>query len=383
MNSSHPADPLGSPAICIRVRAILCLIVWAGLPLLGQADSVVQEATQVATAIRENYESRMDELSLSKQRHYAQRLYRITGDKRFLPYQEIHAKHLLETLYADVQGLAGQAGYALERDRALASARRLETDRQQRRAALLADHPGMTFATNLNFRLVQLHYYGLLEALPADDVAIVKDWLAGREWADFLFSEPAIRHYAAQAANHVWFLYQLGIADLREAFVRRFREIYPEGQDESLSLAEWHNKIYGMTHIIIAASRYYQQPLPGDSFTWITDDFIRQLPRLLESATEDILAEVGICLALTGQLSHPAVGSIRQALIHAYDPEAQLIPSPTGSTDFARGEHRNVLAVMLLLWPDRLHPGPTLDPKTLEFYRPPDEPEPTPDSTDR
>lgn len=349
---------------------LLLTLTLASFQASGQCESATTKADRVAAEIRDHYESRLDALPLSLQRHYAQRLYRITGDPRFFPYQQRHAQQLLATLYRDVQGLALQPGYALARDASLSSGRPLRTERQRQRDALLADHPGMTFATNLVFRLVQLDYYGLFDALPPEDVALVKDWLARKEWSAFLLSEQAIRHYAAQAANQVWFLYQLGVTDLREAFIQRFREIYSDGQDAALSRAEWLNKIYGMTHIVIAASRYYQDALPGQDFAWVTDDFVRQLPALLESATEDVLAEVGISLALTGQVSHPAVEQIRCALISAYDPVARMIPSPAGSADFARGEHRNVLAVMMLQWPDRLHPGPALDHSVLEFYRP-------------
>jgi len=35
-----------------------------------------------------------------------------------------------------------------------------------------------------------------------------------------------------------------------------------------------------------------------------------------------------------------------------------MIPSPDGSTDLERGEHRNVLAIMVLGWQGRLYPGP-------------------------
>lgn len=353
-------------------RVILVLLTLVGFHAYGQqTPDLSVEAQRVASGIREHYESRLDSLSPSLQRHYAQRLYRITGDPRFLPYQEQHAERLLETLYRDVQGLMHQAGYAMAQDRLMTTRQALRTERQRQRAALLANHPGMTFATDLSFRMIQLEYYGLLETLPDSDVEQVKKWLISQEWGAFLLSEAAIRHYAAQAANQVWFLQQLGVIDLRDAFMQRFREIYPDGQDETLSRAEWHNKIYGMTHMVIAASRYYQQSVAEDAFTWVTDDFIRQLPALLEFATEDILAEVGISLALAGHAKHPAVEQIRWALINAYDPNARMIPSPSGSTDFARGEHRNVLAVMLLLWPEQLHPGPKLNPMMLKFNHTP------------
>lgn len=348
------------------VWLLLLALLW--LQGCGQSATLATQSGQVAAEIRDHYESELDHLPLSLQRHYAQRLYRVTGDPSFLPYQQRHAEQLLKSLYRDVQGLASQPDYVSQREQMMSSRSPLRTERQRQRAALLAAYPGMRFATDLSFRLVQLEYYGLLEHLPAEDVAFVRSWLADAGFDAFLLSEPAIRHYAAQAANQVWFLDQLGVMDLREAFMQRFQEIYPLGGDDALTQVEWHNKLYGMTHIVIAASRYYQHTLPESDFAWITDDFIRQLPLLLNAATEDILAEVGISLALTGQVDHPAVAQIRQALIRAYDADARMIPSPTGSTDFARGEHRNVLAVMLLIWPDHLYPGPQLDPELVRYY---------------
>lgn len=348
---------------------VLLLSVFA-LQACGQHVAVQPQASSVVSDIRTHYEEGLDTLPLSLQRHYAQRLYRVTGDERFLPYQQRHAQQLIGSLDRDVRGLLLQTDYAFQRDRILSEARSMRTQRQRQRAALFEAYPGIAFATDLVFRMVQLEYYGLLDAAMGDDAEVVYQALADADFGSFLLSETAMRHYAAQAANQVWFLYQLGVADLRDPFMQRFQEVYPPSGDAYLSRAEWHNKIYGMTHIVIAASRYYQDTLPTDSFAWITDYFIEQLPLLLDTATEDILAEVGISLALTNQLSHPAVESIRQALITAYDAEARMIPSPSGSTDFARGEHRNVLAVMLLIWPDQLYTGPHIDPKTLDLFRP-------------
>lgn len=341
----------------------LCVLLSISFLLQGcsQKSEVLTPAQTVVEGIRGNYESGLDTLPLSLQRHYAQRIYRVTGDETFIPYQKRHAVYLVESFKRDVDGISSQPDYVLMRDRQITEKRTLRTERQRQRALLFNRYPGMLFNTDLVFRLVQLDYYGLLNDLPADQVNLLKHNLKDADFKSFLLDEAAIRHYAAQAANQVWFLYQLGIIDLRQDFERRFQEVYPLSEDHLLSRSEFHNKIYGLTHIVIAASRYYQDELPQDAFAWITDYFIDQLPPLLEITTEDILAEVGISLALTGQLDHPAVEQIRERLISAYDPISRMIPSPTGGTDFAQGEHRNVLAVMLLIWPEQLFQGPRLD----------------------
>lgn len=353
---------------CFRSVYIVFLLLWLVSACSQPLQSSAQQA-EVVSAIREHYEDRLSELPLSIQRHYAQRLYRMTGDEVFLPYNQYYANKLITTLRRDLEYLAEDPDYWLQRDQALLQARSLRTVRQRQRVALLQAHPGMTFASDLVFRMIQLDYYGLLDHALDERAGQPFERLGSMSFDAFVLSEDAVRHYAAQAANLVWFLQQLGVTDLREPFMTRFQSIYPHDQDHLLSGPEFNNKIYGMTHIVIAASRYYQDTLPSDAFPWITDYFIDQLPRLLETATEDILAEVGISLALTSHTDHPAIEQLRQALVAAYNSDARMIPSPQGSTDFARGEHRNVLAVMLLSWPEKLHFGPIIDPQVLEELR--------------
>jgi len=38
-----------------------------------------------------------------------------------------------------------------------------------------------------------------------------------------------------------------------------------------------------------------------------------------------------------------------------------MILSPHGSSNLEIGEHRNIMAIMLLSWPDTLFPGPYLN----------------------
>nr|WP_052063661.1 DUF3541 domain-containing protein [Nitrincola sp. A-D6] len=98
----------------------------------------------------------------------------------------------------------------LQRDQILSETRSTRTERQRQRAALFDAYPGMAFATDMVFRMVQLEYYGLLDAALGDNNEVVYQFLESADFGRFLLSEAAIRHYAAQAANQVWFLYQLG-----------------------------------------------------------------------------------------------------------------------------------------------------------------------------
>lgn len=62
------------------------------------------------------------------------------------------------------------------------------------------------------------------------------------------------------------------------------------------------------------------------------------------------MAEVGIAFLLAGLEDDPVVLKTRQFIQAAVDKERGLIPSTSGDFDLSLGEHRNVLAIMLLDW---------------------------------
>ncbi|TFH86927.1 DUF3541 domain-containing protein [Billgrantia azerbaijanica] len=313
---------------------------------------------QAGLAIQAVYDAALPELPPAKRRHYAQRLYRITGEARYVPPNRAYGHRLVARLEADIAGLAAP-GYVAKRSHEIVLDYPQRTEKQRARRALLAEWGEIPFARRLLFRLVQAEYHGLLPAVAGHERAL--DYLAGVDWARFLTDPAVLRVYAAQVANYVHFLHQLGVADLREPVVAAFRRQYPPGSAAGLDDLEYRNYLYGMTHFVIAASRYYQRRVTAETVDWVLQTFAREFEAIRARATEDIQAEVALSFLLAGRDDHPVVARLREALVAAIDPASGIIPSPEGSTDLVDGEHRNVLAIMVLRWPGRLHPGPRLD----------------------
>nr|WP_221188478.1 DUF3541 domain-containing protein [Halomonas cerina] len=315
---------------------------------------------EVAGAIRERYEEALPTLPAAKQRHYAQRLYRITGEARYLPLNRAFGRRLVDSLCVEIGHLA-TPGYPERRARQIVAAYPERTPKQQRRKRMLAEWGEIAYAKHLAFELTQAHYHGLLDDTHLSGYRRALDYLGTVDFHAFLVDPDVMEVYAAQVANLVYYLHDLGVADLRETVIDAFQRHYPPERDAHLSRASYRNKIYGMTHFVIAASDYYQKPVSDEMFDWILDDFAADLPRILAETKEDIYTEVGISFLLAGQEAHPVVRRLRDALLMAYDPGAGMVPAEDGGTDLATGEHRNVLAIMLLDWPERLHPGPLLE----------------------
>ncbi|MFG6157704.1 DUF3541 domain-containing protein [Halomonas sp. 1390] len=336
---------------------LVALLALSGCALPSRDATLADEA--VARSIQGRYEQALPDLPSSKQRHYAQRLYRMTGDDRYLPLNRAYGRRLVSALREEIDGLA-DPGHVARRGREAVAVYPVASEKQRRRKRMLAEWEEIAYAKGLAFKLTQARYHGLLndDVLPGHRRAL--DYLASVDFRAFLLDPDVMAVYAAQVANLVYYLEDLGVIDLRCEVTTAFRRQYPPARDARLSTAEYRNKIYGMTHFVIAASDYYQQPVDAEEFDWVLDEFAAGLDRILLDTKEDIYAEVGISFLLAGQEEHPAVRRLRNALLDAYDPVARMVPSERGGTDLARGEHRNVLAIMLLDWPTDLHGGPML-----------------------
>lgn len=358
-----------NPLSCLSFRLFGMVLLVALLATGCTGASTSQQLTrlEVAELIRDRYESEMHSLPLSKQRHYAQRLYRITGDPDYLFYNRLYAGNLVKSVRQDIDGLIADEYYAQFRNEQMLETMPRRTERQVQRAQLLSEFEGVAFARSLLFKLIQLEYYGVLDWALGEESEHVYQVLSEADFLGLVTHPDAIQHYAAQAANIAWFLHQLGIADYRDDFLSAFQGIYPAERDEMLSLSEYRNKIYGLTHVVIADSRYYQQLADEVALGWIAEYFIKNTEQLLRDATEDILAEVGISLMLLSNPEPEVVARIQKALMQSFDANHRMIPSPEGVFHLERGEHRNVLAIMLLAWPDVLVPGPKFLPEQISL----------------
>jgi hypothetical protein len=175
-----------------------------------------------------------------------------------------------------------------------------------------------------------------------------------------------ITAWAAQLANQVYWLRQLGEQDVVDSFIQRFRETYPDSNDNQLSNQQYSNKIYGLTHIIFAASYYYQRAIKEEDFQWIYDYYRANINTIISHTKEDVIAEVGINFLLAGLNDDPVLLQTQKVIEQAIDHQHGLIPSVTGDLNLVSSEHRNVLAIMLLDWKGP-HQAPTFTQQPTIF----------------
>lgn len=338
---------------CSRAAGALALALAVLLAPL--AAGAAPEQAEIAERIRARFESELFTLPPEIQAHWALRLYRATGEERYRYSVLSHAVLLERNLAKDLAGL-DDADYRRERidQHMLAFASNSRKSRSRR--ALFEQHPEALYQLRM---LSAWHRLGQL-GFPGSAFAGLPGLFARGGLQRFLLAPEVLDIYAAQAVNYVYYLNELGVADLREEFAAAFRACFPDAADAGLSKLRFKDKIYGLTHFILADSGYFIREVDASAHGWILAYFEANADRILEETKADIIAEVGLCFLLAGQGDHPLLQRARAAVAAEFDARADMIPSVSGSTELRSGEHRNVLAVLLLDWPGRLHPGPDL-----------------------
>ncbi|WP_299014213.1 DUF3541 domain-containing protein [uncultured Photobacterium sp.] len=302
---------------------------------------------QDAELIRQTYESQLFTLPAFKVGHYGLRMYRQTQDAKYE-----------SAIWADMARVASRLNkfatevYTPEQIKAYSNIRiqnysKKTDERSKLRYAVTKSKPEYLYlGVDLLGSMARANEYGLKHR---EDVRL-RQVIRRYDFTDYATDPDMIRAWAAQVANQVYWLRQLGEQDVVDEFIEAFRATYPDKLDKSLSDQQFMNKIYGLTHIIFAASEYYQHPLKEQDFKWIYDYYRDNIDTILSRAKEDVIAEVGINFLLAGLDTDPVVENTRKVIQQAIDRKAGMVPSVHGETELIGGEHRNVLSIMLLDW---------------------------------
>ncbi|WP_032468253.1 DUF3541 domain-containing protein [Vibrio sp. RC586] len=300
-----------------------------------------------ADQIRKTYETQLYTLPSYKEGHYALRMYRQTLDDKYAAAIGSDLSRIASQLNyfaAEVNTQEQIKRYSLKR---LKSYQQSQDERTQRRLSATQTMPEYLYlGSALLGSMARANEYGLKHKEDEKLRLILRRY----DFTRYITDSAMIEAWAAQLANQAYWLRQLGEQDVIDPFIQAFQRTYPDQQDAQLNDQQYGNKLYGMTHIIFADSEYYQHLVSEPQHQWIYDYFRANIDTILQRAKPDIVAEVGISFLLAGLENDPVVLKSRQFIQTQVDTQHGMIPSTTGDFDLSLGEHRNVLAIMLLDW---------------------------------
>lgn len=323
----------------------------------GMQDSSIsrvrQEEIALAQAIRQRFEHHWLELTPRRASHLGLRLGRLYRDERYKYTWLFNIRRLAQSL-TDLYRI----GLSPQQLRSHYSALMLEKPNIQ--SPVAADNKRMLrYVMSVKYPLWRLVFVKAVYCLAWLDHYQLRhqhheafvQFLRAFPLEELLADPEMVKAWGVHLANHVYWLYQVTGKDLRPLFIEHFRRIYPDARDATLSEQQYMNKLYTMTHLIIADSAYYQRVVNAKEWEWVLSYFRNNLSSIRRRGKADVIAEIGVCFLLAGLENDPAVTTIRRVIAESVDPSEKMIPAhKTGSFNLSLGEHRNALAIMLLDW---------------------------------
>ncbi|TFH93262.1 DUF3541 domain-containing protein [Vibrio ouci] len=320
------------------------------------ASTTPESFTASADIIRDTYESQLYTLPAFKEGHYGLRMYRQTLDPKYSAAVWSDMARVASRLNKFAEEVHTPEQILLYSEKRVSSYSDDTDERSVRRYTVTKHMPEYLYlGVDLLGSMARANEYGLKHKEDEKLRQVIRRY----DFEKYATDPEMIRAWAAQLANQVFWLRQLNEQDVVTPFINAFRKAYPDSQDKKLSKQQYGNKIYGLTHIIFADSEYYQHRVDEKEYQWIYDYFRSNIDTILLRAKEDVVAEVGISFLLAGLENDPVVEKTRQAIQKSIDKDKGMIPSVTGDFDVAYGEHRNVLAIMLLDW-QSVNEAPTI-----------------------
>ncbi len=307
----------------------------------------------ISKAIKAKYDQELDNFTPYKASHYAARIYRISGDTSYLDYnlRDLNNMRTNVEKLLKVARESGEVEYSKSKVEGWSSGTRSDLRRES-----LSIAPAFPYYWDSLMILRR----GLEYSICGPRFDQLKEHVLAYDYTRDLSNPFMIRAWAAQLANIVVWIRQLGGADYRDVFIKALQQVYPDHQDHLLNTQQYENRLYGLTHIILAESQYYQYHIKRDEYAWIFDYFDRNIDSIISRAKADVVAEVGVAYLLAGEYDHPALEKIKQNIAQQYNETYRMIPSVNGNFKVSSGAHRNILAIMLLSAPEKFYPGPLL-----------------------
>jgi hypothetical protein len=314
-----------------------------------------QAAETIPSVFRKNW----DQLSPEKRGHFLVRLYRLSGEAQHVPEIRIYADRLAARFSKHAQNL-NNPEYIQKTAAHFLKLPEKPLLKHRYRARIRSQWPEMAFSHRLFFLAFQIKSFGLHQGALQADFDRVLQYLTALPARDYVFQDEVIRYNATRAVNLIYQLKFLGIADYEADFIEKFKTFFFSQPDPLLDRTLYLNKIYGLTHLIIADSNFYQHAVDAEKWAWVLDYFAENIETLLVRNTPDAAAEIAVCFKLAGKAGHPTVSRIQEFLLRRYDAKRGYIPSDRKEFTIDAIEHRNVLAWMALSDWKGLYAGPDL-----------------------
>lgn len=307
--------------------------------------------SQVAEKIKQTLEKNFFSLRLRKQAHFSERMYRISGQNRYIPPIKSWATALYFKFLCQAPLLGKKSLEKEEGTKRLKALKALVAAKKQPRIEYYQSMPEFKFYQEIIFALIKFKEYQL-----GVETKMALDYLKKVNWRKYFSDQKLVYLDPVQTTNHVFWLKRLKIVDLVDDYLRLLVKIYSPDKIRKSSALEFHNHFYSYSHVILSASDYYQRFVDSSKYEWIIKFFEKNLETVLASQNIDLIAEIGVIFKLTQ--SRKSLAKMKNKVVLSLNQTKGLVGQ---GNDLNNLEHTNALAIILLTEPFKLYPGPKIE----------------------
>ncbi len=312
------------------------------------------DPAQVAEKIKNYFDSHFFLLTLERQHQYCSRMYRVTGEDSYL--QAI--KNYLYYLDSKLKFYSFILESGREREEGLEILKNQEKTSwyvKMNRNQIYYQFPEFKFYQAMLRTAYWIFSYQAEELTGSREYIKIISHLRKINFKKYLLDKSVITLDPSQNTNYVFWLNEMGIVDIIEKFQELLLEVFPIKKVQVSSL-DFHNQIYGYTHLIIAKSNFYQKFVDSESHVDIINFLSKNIKKITENGSIDMIAEVGVALRLLNQKGE-IMEKISRQLLKEFNGQYIEYKNYKGLN---RLQHPNMLAIIFFKSISKLYPGPTI-----------------------
>lgn len=317
--------------------------------------------SEISEKIRTTYEDPSIALNPKYSLHWYIRRFRISGEEKYAKLIGQNMSRMLPKMLKSLDAATSDENCKAYADRVL-RVYKVTSPRKQRRADYYKKHPEViTYASSVLYLFV-------IKSLGLDTNILYKNkfdeaikYLSKKNIYELFLDTGLIKADPSECANIIYNAYYLGLFDKRDDLLNAYNKYWVTLNPKDRY--EWLDKIYALTHIIIAASNYYQNFVDYNKYKIILDYFEKDIKNISDNINADSLGEVALCFKLAGIKSNNTIDDIKIILANHFNEEIGYIPHDKYVNDLGKSEHRNIIAHMVFNDFDSLYKGPILGDK--------------------
>ncbi len=313
---------------------------------------------EISDNIISSFEGGNSDLPVARRLHWYLRRFRTTGNQKYIPEVALWFNKSLPRIIRCLE-LFSDKSKIDKHCKSAVSGYEPSNPRRKRRLLYYQKNPEVILYIETILYLFLIKSLGLEKTGNlAELYNRAVDYLKSRDIYKYFLELDLIKAYPSECANIVYNSAFLGIFDKRKELLEKSENYWLQvinPADNSV----WLDKIYALTHLIIAASDYYQKFVNKKEFSWILDYFERDYRQIIKNVSPDCVGEMALCFKLAGDFSNPVIVKVQKFLAAKFDKSLGYIPRESGNS-LSTAEHRNVVATMIFTDFKTLYSGPDL-----------------------